>query len=457
MFLFNKLYLRVNYRLPAYFPGCMLAATLFFAACERPFVDPPTPDVEVLTDLSTVFSSSSASIQVAIDSPQQITQAAINETPLVFNAGLGVWVANVPLERGLNTLRITASDDFDRMGIDTAYAVRFPVQSVLAPQGLPQPRGGHSATILADGTVLVAGGAASAGGIAQADAFLLEENRIFRTLSTMLNVARTGHTATLLPDGRVIILGGSNTDDVNSVSQLVETVEIYDPVDGSFQELPFEGQPIRRTLHTATVEETADGVLVQLYGGRGDINYNEPRLGTRDDLRTFRYTGTSLVALNTLASASRIDGISGHSWTPLAPVAPGDPGRYLITGTFFGSSFVDQVSFVLDYTNPVRTTITDVLPTLTPRTRHAATLFGPGLVLVAGGLRADENEILGAPELYADEAGRFFRFPEQIVLLKRYGHTATLISEDRILVLGGFTATGNSLRRGELIFNISDN
>ncbi len=66
-------------------------------------------------------------------------------------------------------------------------------------------RSGHTATLLPNGRVLVAGGS----GISSAELF----NPVTGTwsLTGNLGAARSGHTATLLPNGRVLVAGGSSS------------------------------------------------------------------------------------------------------------------------------------------------------------------------------------------------------------------------------------------------------
>ena len=71
----------------------------------------------------------------------------------------------------------------------------------------------------------------------------------------------------------VLILGGSRTETSRLVSDLVETVEVFDPTTGRFSEIPTEGTPIRRKYHTTTL--VADGNVIQVFvfGGHGTITF----------------------------------------------------------------------------------------------------------------------------------------------------------------------------------------
>jgi hypothetical protein len=90
-------------------------------------------------------------------------------------------------------------------------------------------RGDARATLLADGDVLITGGADhdSPGGITSAEIFHAA-NMTFRSVAPM-RFARVSHTATLLRDGRVLIVGGRG-DTVDA------TAEIYDPKTTRFTE-----------------------------------------------------------------------------------------------------------------------------------------------------------------------------------------------------------------------------
>ena len=67
----------------------------------------------------------------------------------------------------------------------------------------------------------------------------------FTAVSTMAT-ARLLHTATLLQDGRVLIAGGADASDA-----LVSSAEIYDPVKQTF--IPAGNMTAGRASHTATL------------------------------------------------------------------------------------------------------------------------------------------------------------------------------------------------------------
>jgi len=91
------------------------------------------------------------------------------------------------------------------------------------------PRGDARATLLPDGDVLITGGADhdSPGGVASAEIFHVS-TMTFQAVAPM-HSARVSHTATLLQDGRVLVAGGRG-DKVNA------SAEIYDPKTARFTE-----------------------------------------------------------------------------------------------------------------------------------------------------------------------------------------------------------------------------
>ena len=97
--------------------------------------------------------------------------------------------------------------------------------------GLPRAastpaRYAHTATLLPNGKVLVAGG--YNGGAVLSSAELYDPASGTWSATGSLTTARYGHTATLLPNGKVLVAGGY--DGVNVLS----SAELYDPASGTW-------------------------------------------------------------------------------------------------------------------------------------------------------------------------------------------------------------------------------
>jgi len=90
-------------------------------------------------------------------------------------------------------------------------------------------RYGHVATLLSNGTVLLAGGYHYASGTTYSSAEIYNPSTGTFTLTGSMNSARGGQVSILLPNGRVLVAGGSNWS-----ASVFGTAELYDLNTGSF-------------------------------------------------------------------------------------------------------------------------------------------------------------------------------------------------------------------------------
>lgn len=88
-------------------------------------------------------------------------------------------------------------------------------------------RVGHSATLLADGRVLVTGGMSQSGGLPRAAAEIYDPVTNAWSATGDLVTARAGHVAARLAIGAVLVVGGSATENAPGT-----TAELFDPATG---------------------------------------------------------------------------------------------------------------------------------------------------------------------------------------------------------------------------------
>ena len=116
---------------------------------------------------------------------------------------------------------------------------------------LNNARDGHTATLLPNGQVLVAGGTTNymvSASTVLASAEIYNPANGTWTPTGSLNGARVWHTATLLPNGQVLVAGGTTNLNSSSASYLSST-EIYNPINGTWT--------VTNALNTAREDHTA--------------------------------------------------------------------------------------------------------------------------------------------------------------------------------------------------------
>ncbi len=136
---------------------------------------------------------------------------------------------------------------------------------------LGQIRWGHTATLLPDGKVLIAGGrnGLETIGAVLAGAELFDPvANTFTAVSTPMISTREWHAASLLPDGRVLIVGGDRDQTVPGGPLVyLSSAEIYDPVAGTFTATA--SMAATRINATATLVPTGPGTGFVLIAGGG--------------------------------------------------------------------------------------------------------------------------------------------------------------------------------------------
>ncbi len=270
---------------------------------------------------------------------------------------------------------------------------------------LEQHRLEHTATLLPDGRVLVAGGSIdSMLPVAAAEIFDPRENAWSRTAD--LTIPRASHTATLLSGGRVFIFGGATGERKFSD----ETGDLYDPESETWTpSAPLAGCPV---AGACAVQLPDSGGQVMVVGGAGSAGYLlQPRIYDPGNDQWID-SGAPTVYQRSQFSLS------------LLP-----DGSVLAAGGSNREGFPDSEVYVSSSKG-----WRSIGPMNMNRKLHTATLLPDGTVLVAGG--ACGKEVLPSAEIYAPE-GRPKVQRSRSLLQARAHHTATLLPQGQVLVAGG--------------------
>jgi Tol biopolymer transport system component len=287
---------------------------------------------------------------------------------------------------------------------------------------------GQSATLLADGRVLIAGGCGTASEVYD------PATGVFTPTGSMA-VARGASTVTLLPDGRVLVAGGYNCAAAGE-DGMWASAELYDPLTGTFS--PTGSMKAPRSQHTATL--LADGrVLIT-----GGLSGSSPPTGGGITLASYRtaatddFLKTAEVYDPTTGKFSKTDSMStphrGHTATLLAD------GRVLVVGNGGETSAAGTAADVYD---PATGTFSRTGSMKSGRWLHTATLLADGRLLILGG-RTPKDSVRASAELYDPGSGRFTSAGSMGD--GRQQHTATLLPDGRVFIAGGYWSDGQKWR-----------
>lgn len=320
---------------------------------------------------------------------------------------------------------------------------------------LNTPRPLHTATVLVNGKVLVAGGHDGTANIASAE--LYDPASGTWLLTGSMNVARRTHQAILLPDGKVLVAGG-DTD-----ASPLSSAELYDPTTGTWTDTG--SMSVGRYGFAAAL--LPDGKVL-VAGGWDVVNDRAIRSAEIYDPTTGTWTATG--SMNTgrnatraillangkvliaggedypghdLASAELYDPATG-TWSYTAsmntdhghynPTVLLSNGKVMITGT------ADNPS--CEIYDPATDTWTNTGSMNVTRRGHLAVLLPNGKVLAAGGSVAGVGGTTTSAEIYDPTTGTWtvtssMNYPH-------YGPTASKLSNGKILVTGGDSTSGIS-------------
>jgi Galactose oxidase, central domain/Kelch motif len=130
---------------------------------------------------------------------------------------------------------------------------------------MQEPRAFHTATLLPNGKVLIAGGATTESPSSTAELF--DSASLTFTAAGTMTDARAGHAAVLLPSGKVLLTSGIDAFNMDGTSGFALTAEIYDPSAGSFRRT---GGTMVQTRAGHSAITLANRTVLLAGGGTGD-------------------------------------------------------------------------------------------------------------------------------------------------------------------------------------------
>ena len=331
-----------------------------------------------------------------------------------------------------------------------------PTATLTVVESMSTPRGDHTASRLHDGRVLVVGGTDSGGPTAAVEAY----DPVAQTWDSEvepLAEGRTGHAA-IVPSGRgvVIVFGGLTA----GFQPLASTPAYILPEETIVGIADVGALTSGRGQHTATLlSDEREVLVVGGFDGVGPVASAERYVR---EPGVFVETGSLNTAREahsaTLLADGRVVIVGGQGVFPMLPATaelygldgqfsavPG-PVRFFHTATRTAGSEVLVIGGCTSFEScdattgitrfdPTTDTFSEIGSLQIARERHAATLLPNGQVLVTGG------EPGGSAELVDPVTG-------DTTLLSlgfepgAFGHTATLLADDTVLLAGGSAVDG---------------
>jgi hypothetical protein len=273
----------------------------------------------------------------------------------------------------------------------------------------------HTATLLTDGRVLIAGGRniEATGGTSTpfktlSSAEIYDPGTGTFTPTGSMTMPRDGHTATLLPDGKVLIAGGGAINSANDTPAL-PVAELYDPNTGTFG--------LTGVMTSARWSPRAtllnNGKVLIAGGLIGGVNLASAELYDPS-------TGTFTASANMTRPGADTSTLLPNGKVMITRGNPQGPGPYLSSADLYDPS-------IGTFTFAGYLTVNHSGPT--------ATLLINGNVLIAGGDVGDGDGASRVAELYNLATGTFSDMGE--LTAGREQHTATLLPDGSVLFAGG--------------------
>ena len=332
---------------------------------------------------------------------------------------------------------------------------------------LTRPRQFHTATLLPDGRVLIAGGFSTFGLRAWESAELYDPSTGTFTATGNMSAARYFHTATLLADGKVLIAGGNNSIVGGCFCNPLATADLYDPSTGNFTATG--DMTSSRSGHTATLLNNGKVLIAG-----GPVNSPLATAELYDPLTgTFTATGAMTAPrawrmAATLLNSGQvlIDGGYGEDDHPYAELYDPDTGAFSVSGwnlypgtlplgesllmdgkvlvTLHAVEWVSDLAEVYDPSSGTFSATGKMTKQRMPT--GTSTLLPDGTVLVAG---RTNSACCGSADLYDPVSGTFGTTGD-LVTNREEGYTATLLPNGTVLMSGGWLCCGYTIGTADI-------
>ena len=299
-------------------------------------------------------------------------------------------------------------------------------QNVFTKTGdLLEKRAWHTATLLPDGTVLVAGGWYPGTSLASAELYDPATEKWSSTGS--LQTARDIHTATLLRNGKVLVVGGHLRIKGKPGSATLASAELYDPASKTWSAT--ESMHTERSFHNATLLPDGKVLVVGGLNQRGNpvstAEVYDPTIGK------WRPTGKpqSHIVTTTLLENGQVLGVGQDPKQGGGQMNP-NPSQYAKPLLPFAELYNPTTGIWNRTGNPL-------IPLDTPNEGYyTTTLLGDGNVLLAGFYATRLNSYPPVrSEVYSSTSGKWTETGKDIK--GSFGVTNTLLPDGCALIFGG--------------------
>ncbi|HBP21065.1 MAG TPA: hypothetical protein DEA08_25175 [Planctomycetes bacterium] len=300
----------------------------------------------------------------------------------------------------------------------------------------------HSATKLANGQVLIAGGFGFEGTVDYADpanprpiyrelqsAFVFDPSTNAFTPAGTIQAPRRGHYATLMPNGNVVFTGGFNSAINNGNGGTLPLVEVYDAVAGTFTAMQNVGMQFPREAGTAHL--LANGKILHVGGQLFATTQTNP------NVQLYMAPGSSEFDM-TNGGAAGPALTDNRRWHAASENAAGE--IFVFGGDSGGAGLASVEKF-----DPVAMTFTKVGDLRANRARAQAVALGDN-VLVLGGMEIDYTagtiSNLTTGELYNTAANVSEEYQLQS---DRNTFKAVKLNDGSVMLVGGFAGGSTSI------------